>query len=375
MVNLKQQEARQQLSKEIEWWSRGKKAILLEICTSGGKTFNSLTIARATKSSKRTLILVPEIPLIDNFREDGYKHGFQDIIDNADIICYASLSKYVGNTYGNVICDEVHHFISEKRVSLGEQLKYDRIIGLSATVNEETEQILNDTFHFEKYTLTTSEGIARGILPEPSIIVKEMDLDGHTPRNKAMYGKKEKLLTDREYYKYISDKVTYWKDVYESGKMHFQRNKMLQNGNLRQKFLAKCKTEMAKELIKELNNERFICFCGSLEQANELGGSQVVSSEKSKKQNKELINRFNQNIDNQLFAKNMLKEGMNLKDCPYGIIIQLNNQEKDAIQQVGRILRSDSPCLYVLKVRDTVDERFFNSSFKRMNEEYITFES
>lgn len=368
----KQAQARKELSEEILKWSGGKKYLFLEMATSTGKSFNTFNIISSSYKGGKILALFPEITLIDSFRLDCIKLGFQSLLEEMTLACYASLHKYVDEDWSWVIMDEGHHVISDIRIDLVGKLKFQRVIGLSATLSEDTEDILFGALPFDKFVLTASEAIERSILPEPEIRVQYVELDDSLPKNTFKYGKKEVLLTDKEYYKKLSESITYWRELYQDKGENYQKLKMLSQGSARQRFLAKCKTEAAKELILHLN-KRHIVFCGSLDQAKELNGKQLVSSERSKKTNLKMIEDFNEGKTNCLFAKSMLKEGINLKDCPIGIIIQMNNQEKDFCQMLGRCLRDSSPIMYVLLVKGTVDERFFDNSTKSLNKDYLTF--
>lgn len=369
----KQQEARQQLSKEIEWWSRGKSYILMTLATGVGKSFNALNLISKSKLKGKGLILVPETTLQKNFKDDAYKHGFNSLVDNSDIICYASLGKYCENDYEWIIMDECHRATSDLRVEHLQKLKPKKVIALSATVSEEIELILQSVFPFEKFELSASEAMDLGILPKPEIKVIEMELDCEIDRNEFSYGKKKVKCTDREYYKKLSDSITYWKDRYEDGEV-FAGNKMKQQGSERLRFLGKCKTQKVKELLREIGDERAIVFCASVDQANDLGGKLVVSSKKTKKTNEGIIDDFNNHKTDKIFACSKLVEGTNLSECKYGILIQLNNQEREFLQKLGRNLRHHSPIIYILKMINTVDDRFFGKSTANLNEEYITYD-
>lgn len=374
MDKQKQLEARIKLSQEILVWSEGKNEIFLEMSTGVGKSFNFFNIVNEDYQGGEILCLFPETPLIESFKLDCIKLGFERLLSNMTLACYASLHKYIDINWEWACLDEGHHLTSDIRVDLINKLKYRRVVGLSATLSEENEDILFSCLPFHKFSLTTSEAVERGILPEPEVRIVSIDLDDTILRNEVKYGKKVVKVSDRGYYKKLSESITYWKNRFEDEGSPFLKNKMLAEGNNRQKFLAKCKTETAKELIKTFDT-RYIVFCGSLEQAREIDAKHVVSSKTSKKVNLGMIEAFNAGKIDRLFMKNMLKEGQNLVDCPVGLVIQLNNQEKDFVQILGRLLRADNPILYILMVNDTVDTRFFNSSTKKLNKDYLTHQN
>jgi len=368
-----QQEARIILSKEIIKWQDSKNNILLSLITGVGKTYNSLNIIRHKNIGKKGLILVPEIALIKNFRDDAIKHGFNDLVEESTIACYASLSKFENEEYDWVILDECHRAKSDIRIESLLTIKAPVIIGLSATVNDEVEEILNKVRKFDKFTIDITEAIERGLVPQPEVHIIYLELDDKVVRNTFKYGKREVKCTDAGYYQRISDSITYWKDLYEDEGKQFQKLKMLSEGSTRSRFLGELKTQKVSELIDSLEGERMIVFCSSVKQANKLGGKKVASAEKTKKENAEIVEKFNNQEVDKIYCKSMLKEGINLSNCRYGIITQLNNQEKDFTQQVGRCLRHNSPQVFIFVFRDTVDERFLRNSTTKMDDSYLTY--
>lgn len=373
----KQQKAREILNREILDYSLGQRNILLELPTGSGKTGMALSIIKMYGSAgDRGLVLVPEIPLIDNFKEDAKKLGYGGIVEGWDIACYASASKYVGREYDWVILDECHRSKSDLRVAHLQDIYTKRRIALSATIDKEVEEALENIAEFAKFSVSLQEAFDRGLIPEPEIRVCYVDLDNEVKRNEYMFGKKKVLLTDQEYYNTLCKNITYWKERYEHEGKKYQKLKMLGVGGDRKRFLALCKTQKTLELLEEVKGERTIVFTGSVHQSEIIQDdySKVVSSKHNKKSNQLTIQDFNDGKFDTIIAKDMLKEGMNLKNCRYGIIVQLGNKERDAVQQIGRILRHDDPVVYVILVRDTVDDRFFNSSFGKLNDKLFNYE-
>lgn len=335
--------------------------LLLEFATGVGKTLAAIKCL-AAHCQGRFLWLVPQTPLIANAQRDFILHGYEDLLQKGDFACYQSLAKFEGMTYGMTIKDESHSGTSDLRIEGLQKITSQKIIALSATVSQEVWDKLNLLGNFYRYTVTLNQAIEWGILAEPVINVVSIDLDTKTLRNKV----KGKMLSDRDYYDYLCDSIDFWRAKNNDFKM-----KTL--GGERQRFLGKCKTELAKSIIKTFDNERFICFTSSVEQAKLLGGKQAVSSQRTAKQNKEIIDDFNAGGANALFCKNLLTEGVNLVNTKYGLIIQLGNKERFAIQAIGRTLRHDYPEVYILHVNNTVDDRFLKNSLSNINPKYVNY--
>ena len=147
------------------------------------------------------------------------------------------------------------------------------------------------------------------------------------------------------------------------------KNKWLQYGSKRKIFLGAEKTTVVSNLIKQLKDKRFICFCTNINQAELLGKDNAVHSKK--KNNLEIIQKFNDKEINNIFAVGMLQEGINLKDIEAGIIVQLDGEERAFIQKFGRTLRADSPEQYIIYFRATRDEEYLNNALENIDKKYI----
>lgn len=342
--------------------------LILEHCTGLGKTRSLLKCIDLSISLKKWLILVPEITLIENFKEDVRKHGYTHLfIDKiADVICYASLSKFQGCEY-NLAFDEGHH-LSELRIEHVQTIKSDQRILLSATIPKEVQQRLDEIGNWHTYKVTLQEGIDLGILPEPELFVKYIDLDNKIPRNPWKYGKKVVTLTDYQYYNNLDKQVKYWKDRFQEEDKFYLRQKWFQAAIERKRWMGSVKTQEALNLLQQ-NKERSICFCSSLAQAQELGGKQAVHSKNTAKENAAIIANFNNLETDRIYSCSMLKEGMNLSNIDSGYLIQLPGNTKEVVQSVGRILRGLAPKIYVTVLRNTKDEDYLNNALKLFNKQ------
>lgn len=368
-------EQRQQLQEQAVQLSLKHKDLILEWATGVGKTLALLNCIAASQSKKKWLIVVPEVPLIENFMEDAYKHGYRDLVNEKveQVICYASLHKFAGRSV-NLGMDEAHH-ISEKRLEVVSSIRSDQRILLSATIPTDVRERINGLGSWHVYRVEAAEAIDSGILPEPIINVITVHLDDREACYACKTGKGSFKCTAREYYKRLDSSVLYWEKEYMKGQKVWQQRKFLQAALERKRFMATIKTEAAHRLIDSIRDSkrRFVCFSGSVEQAKELGGKLSVHSRNSKDKNLQIIEEFNEGKTSELFANQMLREGMNLEDTEVGIIVQLDNQEKSTIQMLGRILRHETPELFIFIAKDTKDEDYLRKAIKAVNITNINF--
>ncbi len=340
------------------------KNLLLSAGTGVGKTFMCISFIEEHLNKGKVLFVVPQISLITNTRLEFIKFGKEHYLPHIDFCCYAGLNKYIDNNYELVCLDEIHNGLSDNRLELLSKIKCFKRIALTATITSEQKQQLDDVLgEFKEVKVTLTEAIENSIVSAPKINIEYVELDDEIKRNPFKFKNNTVMLSDRAFYDKMSDSITYWKNKYETEGSEFMKIQMLQQGSKRAVFLSNCKEEKAKELIEYLGTSRFICFTGSVAQAKRLGEN-VCSSEKSKSNNSKMIKDFNEGKIDNLLAKNMLVEGQNLVDTKYAICIQLGSKERKGLQMLGRSLRHNSPEIFLIIVKDTVDERFLRETFK-----------
>lgn len=360
--------------------------------------------------------------VLQDVEEDNRKETYSNIhrvyMRKVSFITTQSFKKYYEPYNGKVYCVEVPshnivvrsqgftfitgncHHISEKRLDYLVTIKAKKIIGLTATLNKERRLLLESIYgRFERFHISLREAIKKDMLPAPKIIAVPMNLD-NTKRTETIIinsGAKAKRVnkecsysevdiylkkyynvtltvkcTQLEKYLFLCSEMDKYKNIYMRTNKPWAKFKWLGAGSERKRFLAECKTEKAYKILSGLGGRRLICFCGSINQADMLGGLNNVIHSK-KKDSLSIINRFNQKKINSLFAVNMLQEGQNLVDIQVGVIVQLDGEERSFIQRLGRILRAENPIVYILYYRGTRDEEFFNNAIDKVDSSYITY--
>ncbi len=316
------------------------------------------------------------------------------------IICYSSLHKVKDEFWDIVILDEAHHAFTDKRLAALEEIKNmlypscNFVFLLSATLSSGKQDIIENIFgKFKVSTVTLKDAIRNEILPDPKIYVVGMELDntkrheeiriGNNPeapvvkwedRNKYIFKQIPCIIkcTQQQKYLHITNDMEYWKQRYERAHSEFMRNKWVNLGSQRKRFLGELKTASVYNLISRLPiGKRFVCFCASVNQANILSDCNTISSKKSDKYNQLVINAFNSKSINQIYAVGMITEGMNLTDIQMGIITQLDGKERLFVQKIGRVLRADSPKAVIFYYKNTQDEKYLNNALENIDTKYI----
>ena len=381
--------------------------VALQWCTGLGKSKIAIDMANylADKEFKEheepfnMLLVVAETAHKSNWKIEFDRWGLKT--NNIVMECYASLKKYRNSYWDLVIFDEAHHLGSDLRMDVLTELHAKNIILLSATLSDQVMQAVTGVFgEFVTSKVTLKEAIEWGILPAPKVYLIPLTLDNIYPNCTIIeeWGKKEKRATykckfherwgylknknkypnvtleisctQQQKYDYLSDQFEYWRSQFFRTRQEFIKNKWLQVGSQRKRFLGESKTDAVRLLLHKIQNKRFICFCTSIEQAELLGGKNAIHSKKDN--SLDIIDDFNtKKIDN-LFAVGMLQEGQNLTDIEAGVIVQLDGQERAFVQKFGRSLRATDPIQFIFYYKDTRDTEYLENVLEGIDLEYIS---
>ena len=391
----KKERSRKFIKSNCENIFNSNRNLILEWCTGVGKSFNAINL-QAQMNSRKTFICVAEIAHIQNWKDEYIKHGYEHLLTTTEIFCYASLKNYANKECDLLILDEAHHAFSDARMFLLTSIKTKRFIGLSATILDEHKSFLRDLYpNITEYKITLEQAIEMELIPKPIVNIMLLDLNNtdkteiiefrrgkniyethcdYAQRNAYMFGKersgKFKYPTiDLKIHCTQQEKYDYLNAEYERARLT-KRMGWLRYGGNRKKFLSDCKTQTLKKLCDQLKEKRFICFCGSIEQAEILDGTNAIHS---KKDAKKVLGRFNSYEINSLYAIGMLVEGVNLPGIEVAVIGQLDGGERPFVQKTGRGLRADFPEVYVLAFKNTKDMDYLKNVTENIPNEYISY--
>lgn len=383
--------------------SKKNNNLILQWATGVGKSKAAIDIIKSMSKTKpvSVLLIVAEIAHKDNWYKEFVKWEAEQYWLNVSIECYASLKLHRNSKFDLLILDEGHHSDTEIRTDILSTLKAKKVLVLSATLDRDKVHTLSNIFgDFHKFTISLSDAIENNLLPTPKIYLIPLNLDNVYDEEQIIFKRgKEKsykkavcsydkrwtyitdkkkypdlyltiVCTQKEKYNYLSEQFEYFKNMYMRSRQEYLKVKWLQVGSERKRFLGNIKTEEVKLLLNTLKTKRYICFCASINQAEELGKDFCIHSER--KDSQEVIQQFNRKEINHLYAVNMLQEGQNLEDIQAGIIVQLDGAERAFIQKFGRTLRADSPEQYIFYYKNTRDEEYLDKALQDINPNYIT---
>ena len=315
---------------------------------------------------KNCLILVPEENNIQNWRDEFGKFGVDDT--NVMISCYASLHKHLHTAWNLIVLDEVPHTDTEKRTKMLKTVWADYVLALGAVVDEREMNSLQSVYgEFDVSRVSLERAISEGWIPKVTVKVMHLQMDDEKPR----FWYKGKAYTEKGYYKILSNKVDSAVNTYNLKANQFNKMRMLSAGNERKRFLGARKQDAIRRICEKLDEKgkRYLCFCSSIQQANELGGEHAFTSKSAK--SFAHLDKFNNHEINSLFVVGKLIEGQNLKDIDCGVIGQLGGTTRISVQQVGRVLRSKEPVVYIPIFDDTKDDSFLHTITSNISRDCI----
>lgn len=394
----------------------------IAMCTGAGKSkigVDEAYDARIEEPNCNIMLMVPTTKLKnENWPDEFRKWGHEEILDNNfDISCYVSAQKYVGKKYKLAILDEGHH-ITENSMEFFINNEVERVLLLTATPPTDSlkKEIINIISPIS-FVYKLEEGVYDGFITPFEIHVIHTQLDEKDKYIKGGNAKKTFFQTEASKYKYVEDTFQKRKETYlplenkmsqietelrkakehsntssefsfkeeqikrkynfEDLEKQYKLQKMLYNKVVFERlhfiYGLKSKTEAAKTIFDKLykKDRRYLLFCGSIKQADELCGKNVYHS----KVKDTAFTAFKNKEINYLGAVKSLNEGHNIPELDEAIIVQFNSSEKDIIQQIGRLVRfreGHKAKIFLLCCDGTKDEAWLSSSLKTFNDSLIT---
>lgn len=281
--------------------------------------------------------------------------------------CYESLKKHVNLEYDVIILDECHHVQSELRMDYLRHVKFRYMIGLSATIPKKLKSYLQYTYKVGLVSCSLQDAIEDGVLPEPEIMLLSLELDNtdkceeievnagakgkvfHDDYEKLWKYKKERThailkCTRKQKLQYMDNMIVYAKRAHMVQRTRRTELRWLKLCGDRLKFLATCKNDLVRTLLDRMKDKRVLTFCTSIAQTEILGENCIHSKNKWAD---DVLEKFNKGRINHITACQVLNEGVNLKQCQYGIFANINASDIIKVQRVGRILRHEHPVVII----------------------------
>lgn len=362
--------------------------ILLELPTGFGKSKVAIDLIKHWYPTNNitTLIIVPKLVLIQNWKDELKKWGHKGLVT---FTTYASLHKYINKNFDVLVYDECQHF-TERIASIHTKITCTHSLFLSATVTKEIRQRLYNCTNLYSYKVSARKAIDDNILPDPRVILVEMHLSQAQNDKIIIYPKKPSARTEvvtwnnrrkylykknknfnliitcseQQHYAYLSEQIEFWKKRYMQTNSIIAKNKWLHNAGIRLKWLSKNKQNTILYLLNLHKNDRVLTFCADINQTEELGKYCINSKNK---QSKQYYDMFNEGKINHITACGILNEGVNITNCQYGIFAYLSSSDIIIKQRLGRLLRHKNPVIIIPYYAGTREQEIVEKMLKDYN--------
>ena len=329
------------------------------------------------------LLLVPTVQLQDQFREEFFKWGYDDVLDRVEILCYASAHKIKGRTFAVTVADEVHLGLSPIYREIFSNNEHKMLLCMTATMPEEPEyKVLLVNMAPPVYVITLDQCVQKGLVAPYNIKCVAVDL---TAEEKKAYKAANNMFV---HYKYKLGQF----DAFDRANAilaspHTASAEDKKNAALFYKAIRDRKEVVQKAynkivytgMICAVKDVKTLTFAGTNEFTDEMASHLINSGIKAAAYHstmktslrKKALQSFKDNEVRVLCSTKALNQGYDIPDAQLGIICGLDSKALQMIQRVGRLLRlskSDKIAeVAILYVRDSQEEKWLMNAIKNLS--------
>jgi superfamily II DNA or RNA helicase len=302
-----------------------------------GKTFGAILLIK-DREYNNVIVGVPTNKLRDQWRKVLKENNVDCAVVETFHILSKSHSK--GLKCDLFIIDECHRSTSPIFKKIYENIKYDNILGLSATPN--------------KYSLDYCG----------NIIVEVPLSDAQISDFTVFFHGIDLTLDEYKVYEEYSEIISKWlsyirRSENDSDKWSF-REKLDSMIFKRRSLVYNAENRIPKsvELLKKNSGKSTLVICKRIEQANIISKIMRIPVYHSEKPDESALNDFHNDRISALISVGMLSEGYDKRNIKCLIIVSTAITEAYHIQSIGRAVRlPDDADIHILLARKTTDEK------------------
>lgn len=353
--------------------------------TGVGKTYGALMLCQTLINKNpelKVLVSVPTIILKRQWQREIDKTKFSKNVTVEVINTILTKSWNIDL----LIIDELHTACSEIFIKIFDIVNYRYFLGLTGTLDrlDGREDLLN------MYTkvvdvITTDEAIQNNWLSPYryyKVLLEVDNLNEYLEFNQKFnslfalfnfdFAVAMRAATDWKFRNQYAVKMGYDKKQLTGFAMAWRQ--ILQK---RKKFVMSHpkKFEIAKKIIAARSNKKIVTFSATIKDAESLHTGWTLHSKKKPKENDRAIKEFEQCKSGVLNTSKAANAGLDVPDINCEIIISGTSSSIDAQQRRGRGIRrveGKTTEIFVLVIKNTVEESWFNRAHKDMS--YVTID-
>lgn len=356
------------------WREAGDRGVL-ELPTGAGKTV--IAIAAMVELGVPTLVVVPTVDLLDQWQREleaefdvpiGRFGGGEQRREPITVSTYDSAylkAEDVGDAFGFVVFDEVHHLGGEGFRDAARLLAAPARLGLTATferpdgAHETVAELVGDRV----YALDVDDLAGEHLAPYD---VRRIEVE-LTPAERERYEEKQGTFVDyvREAGITFTSGSDYRELVMRSGNDPRAREALLAKQDAREIMMnAEQKVRELADILEEHADDRVIVFTAHTDLVYRLSDRfliPAITSETGAAERRETLERFRDGTYSRIVAANVLDEGVDVPDANVAVVLSGSGSEREFTQRLGRILRPKEDggraTLYELVSAETAEER------------------
>ncbi|ELY49809.1 DEAD/DEAH box helicase [Natronorubrum bangense] len=326
---------------------------VLELPTGSGKTV--IALKAIERLSVPTLVVVPTIDLLEQWQRElesefdceiGRFGGGEQRIEAITVSTYDSAylkADAVGDRFGFVVFDEVHHLGGEGYREIARLLAAPARLGLTATFErpDDAHEVIEDIVGPLVSRVDVGE-LAGDHLAAYDLKRLEVTL---TPDEREVYERNQDVFTNylaRSNIRMQSGS-DYQELVKRSGNDPEARNALLARQRAREIMLgSEAKLEALADILDDHRGERTIVFTAHNDLAYDVSERfliPTITHQTGAGERREILERFREGTYTRIATSNVLDEGVDVPDASVAVVLSGSGSEREFIQRLGRILR------------------------------------
>jgi superfamily II DNA or RNA helicase len=334
------------------WMEAGKRGTVV-LPTGAGKTV--VAVGAIGKLQIPALVVVPTLDLMEQWRrvlatefelEIGAYGGGDNVLSPLTVATYDSAylrAAELGNRFGLVIFDEVHHLPAAGYRHIAEMFLSPARLGLTATYERE------DGLHSELLRLIggkvyelTVQDLADEHLSGYEVAYRFVDLE---PDEAEEYSQCYAVFTDYLARRNVTLRTPHDFAMFirrsswdpEARKALLARNRALDIA-----LNSRAKMEVLKELLLEHPSEQTIIFTQHNKLVHRIARTfliPAITHTTFKDERRQILNSFHDGEYRMIVTSKVLDEGVDVPDASQAIILSGTGSSREFIQRLGRVLR------------------------------------
>jgi superfamily II DNA or RNA helicase len=348
---------------------------VLELPTGSGKTV--IALKAIERLATPTLVVVPTIDLLEQWQRElerefeteiGRFGGGEQRLAPITVSTYDSAylkADSVGDRFGLVVFDEVHHLGGEGYREIARLFAAPARLGLTATFErpDGAHEIVEEIVGPLVYRVDADELAGDHLAPYD---VKRLEVS-LTPEEREEYDRNQEIFSNYLAKSNIqfSSGLDYQELVKRSGSDPEAREALLARQRARElTYGSRAKIDALEGILDDHRGERIIVFTAFNDLAYDVSERfliPTITHQTGAAERREILERFREGTYTRIATSNVLDEGVDVPDASVAVVLSGSGSEREFTQRLGRILRPKADggraLLYEVVASETAEER------------------